>query len=89
MQVQNATSFDTYKQMIKDGVPRELARSVLPVATYTHMFTTMNLHNCFNFLRERLSPHAQYEIRVYAQAILEIIQPICPVAVEAFVESLE
>jgi thymidylate synthase (FAD) len=70
-------------------VPRELARSVLPVATYSHMFATMNLHNLFGFLRERLHKHAQYEIRVYAEEMLKLIKPIVPVAVEAFEESLK
>ena len=84
MQAQNERSFDTYNQLIDDGVPRELARTVLPVSTYSHMFATMNLHNLFRFLGERLHPHAQYEIRVYAEAILELIEPIVPVAVGEF-----
>lgn len=88
MSVHNTTSFDLYKSMLRDGVPRELARSVLPVATYSHMFATVDLHNLFHFLRLRLHTHAQYEIRVYAEAILELIEPICPVAVAAFKESL-
>ena len=88
MERQNEMSFEMYKALIADGMPRELARSVLPVGTYSHMFATMNLHNLFNFLRERLHIHAQYEIRVYAEAILELIKPIVPVAVEAFEKKL-
>lgn len=84
MRVYNGAAFDVYKKMIKEGCPRELARSVLPLATYSHMFATMNLHNLFKFLSERLHPHAQYEIRVYAEAMLELIEPIAPVAVSAF-----
>mgnify|MGYP001122503515 CR=1 FL=1 len=80
----NKQSFDTYKDMIANDMPRELARSVLPVSTYSHMFATVNLHNLFRFLGERLHPHAQYEIRVYAAAILKLIEPIAPVAVAAF-----
>lgn len=79
-------SFDNYRELIAAGVPRELARSVLPVTTYSHMFATVNLHNLFRFLSERLHPHAQYEIRVYAEAMLELIKPIAPVAVAAFEE---
>lgn len=86
---QNKYSFKMYHELIRFGCPRELARSVLPVGTYTHMFTTVNLHNLFNFLRERLHPHAQYEIRVYAEAILELIEPIVPVAVKCFEEEFE
>ena len=73
-----------YKTLIEKGCPRELARSLLPMGTYSHMFATANLHNWFRFLGERLHPHAQYEIRVYAQAILELLEPIAPVAVAAF-----
>lgn len=81
-QCENA--FHRYRLLIEAGCPRELARSVLPVATYSHMFATMNLHNLFRFLSERLHPHAQYEIRVYAEAMLLLIEPIVPVAVAAF-----
>jgi thymidylate synthase (FAD) len=76
-------AFQMYHQMLLDGVPRELARGVLPVNTYSHMFATVDLHNLANFLRLRLHEHAQYEIRVYAQAMLELIEPIVPVAVAA------
>jgi len=84
MHRQNTEAFKTYKALIEDGVPREIARSVLPLSTYSHMFATMNLHNLFRFLSERLHEHAQYEIRVYAEAMLEIIKEIVPVSVEAF-----
>ena len=70
--------------MLDDGCPREIARSVLPMGTYSHMFATMNLNNLFKFLGERMHEHAQYEIRVYANAMLELIRPIVPVAVSAF-----
>lgn len=80
----NRQCFETYRKLLGMGWPRELARSALPFGTYSHMFATMNLHNLFGFLRERLHEHAQYEIRVYAQAMLELIEPIVPVAVEAF-----
>ena len=84
----NEASFQTYHKLLAEGCPRELARSVLPVGTYSHMFATANLHNWFNFLRERLHPHAQYEIRVYAEAVLELITSIAPTAVEAFRKTL-
>ena len=73
---------------MKRGMPRELARSVLPVGTYSHMFCTVDLHNLFRFLTERLHSHAQYEIRVYAEAMLKLIEPIVPVAVKAFKDNL-
>ncbi len=76
-------AFKTYQALIAEGCPRELARGVLPVNTYSHMFATVDLHNLAHFLRLRLHPHSQYEIRVYAQAMLELIEPIVPVAVAA------
>jgi len=89
MRENNEVTFTKYKQMIADGCPRELARSILPVSTYSHMFATMNLNNLFKFLAERLHPHAQYEIRVYAEAMLELIKDVAPVAVAAFKKRYE
>jgi thymidylate synthase (FAD) len=82
----NKASFVNYKEMIAGGVPRELARSVLPVGTYSHMFATVDLHNLMHFLKLRLHSHAQYEIRVYAEAMLKLIEPIVPHSVAAFRE---
>jgi thymidylate synthase (FAD) len=48
------------------------------------MFGTVDLHNLFHFLQLRLHSHAQYEIRVYAEAMLELIEPIVPISVDAF-----
>lgn len=78
-----ADAFGWYRMMIKNGVPRELARGVLPVNTFSHMFCTVDLHNLSHFLKLRLHEHSQYEIRVYAQAMLELIEPIVPVTVAA------
>ena len=88
MRLQNKDAFSLYRSLLAEGTPRELARSVLPVSTYSHMFATVNLHNLFRFLSERLHPHAQYEIRVYAEAMLELIRPVAPVAVAAFEDGL-
>lgn len=82
----SANNFEIYHKLISLGCPRELARSVLPVGTYSHMFCTMNLLNLFKFLDLRSHAHAQYEIRVYAEALLQLIEPIVPVAVQAFKE---
>lgn len=79
-----SAAFDGYHRLLKLGVPRELARGVLPMNTYSHMFTSVDLHNLFHFLNLRLHPHAQHEIRVYAQAMLALIEPIVPVAVAAW-----
>jgi thymidylate synthase (FAD) len=86
MEAQNQLAFQSYRRMLQMGCPRELARSVLPVATYSQMFGTVNLHNLFHFLGLRTHSHAQYEIRVYALAMLELVRPVCPVAVTAWEE---
>ena len=84
MRVTNTIAFDRYRSLLGQGVPRELARSVLPLATYTHMFASVDLHNLFHFLRLRLHTHAQYEIQQYAVAILRLIYNTVPVSTKAF-----
>jgi thymidylate synthase (FAD) len=79
-------AFETYRKLLADGWPRELARSVLPVCTYSHMFATVNLLNLLKFLTLRCDGHAQYEIRVYADAMLEMIRPIVPACLAAWEE---
>jgi thymidylate synthase (FAD) len=80
----NERAFEAYKFLLEHGTPRELARSVLPVGTYTRFFATVDLHNLLHFLRLRLHEHAQYEIRVYAEAIRELITPIVPATMKCF-----
>ena len=77
-------NFWMYRKLMEDGVSRELARTVLPVATYSRMFCTVDLHNLFNFCRLRDHDHAQPEIRVYAKAMLELVEPIVPMSVDAY-----
>jgi thymidylate synthase, flavin-dependent len=81
-------AFFTYRTLLDKGCPRELARGVLPVNTYSKMFATIDLHNLLGFIRLRDHAHAQYEIQVYAQAMLELIRPIVPVSVAAFEATL-
>lgn len=80
------SAFDIYRNLLAAGWPRELARSVLPVSTYSTMFATVNLLNLFRFLTLRCDPHAQYEIRVYADAMLDLVRDVAPVAVAAWSE---
>lgn len=75
-------SFELYRKLLKLGTPREIARSILPLATFTRFFGTVNLHNLLHFLDLRLHEHAQYEIRVYAQAIQDLIGYVVPKVVE-------
>jgi thymidylate synthase (FAD) len=81
---QNELAFELYRDLLESGWPRELARTVLPLSTYSHMFVTMNLLNLLKFLTLRTHEHAQYEIRVYADAMLELIKPVVPVCVQAW-----
>ncbi len=68
------------------GITRELARMNLTLNHYTQWYWKINLHNLFHFVALRADPHAQYEIRVYADAMLEIIKAWVPFAYEAFCE---
>ena len=84
IQTQCENAFEVYHDLLAMDVPRELARSVLPVATYSHMFATVNLLNLFRFLTLRIDQHAQYEIRVYAEAMVELIRSVVPVCTKAW-----
>jgi thymidylate synthase (FAD) len=83
---QQSSAYQGYTQLIDENVARELARINLPLSTYTEWYWQIDLHNLFHFLRLRLDAHAQYEIRVYAEAMFEIAQRVCPIAAEAFDE---
>src|SRR5438128_3428337 len=80
----NEQAYALYELLISRGVPREIARGNLPMNIYTHFFTTVDLHNLFGFVGLRNHDHSQYEIRVYAEAIVSLIRPIVPVTVAAF-----
>ena len=81
-------SYDFYEHLITEGVCREQARAVLPLGIYTEFIFQMDLHNLMHFLRLRLHKGAQAEIREYAKDILRLIQPIVPITIKYFVESL-
>jgi thymidylate synthase (FAD) len=83
---QNTEAFAMYEILLGRGCPRELARSVLPVGTYSTMSATANLHNWMGFLKERLHPHAQYEIRVYAIEVFKILEELYPECMRTFTE---
>ncbi|MGV1926556.1 FAD-dependent thymidylate synthase [Agrobacterium tumefaciens] len=68
------------------GIARELARMNLTLNFYTQWYWKIDLHNLMNFLRLRADPHAQYEIRVYAEVILDIMKRWVPATYVAFVE---
>jgi len=66
------------------GLARELARMNLPVNFYTQWYWKIDLHNLMHFLSLRADPHAQYEIRAYADVMLEILKKWVPITYEAF-----
>jgi len=75
-----------YQELLDANVARELARSNLPISLYTEWYWQIDLHNLFHFLRLRLDAHAQYEIRVYAEALAQCAKAVAPIAYEAFEE---
>ena len=69
----------------RDGLARELARMNLPLSFYTQWYWKTDLHNLMHFLRLRADTHAQHEIKVYADVIIEeVMQRWVPIATEAF-----
>lgn len=82
-------AFNCYDYLSGHQWPRELARMILPVSTYSRMFTTMNLLNLLRFLKQRLHEHAQYEVRVYAEALEQLAKTIVPVTMKIWRDDLE
>ena len=84
MSHQNDEAYKLYQQLIDAGVTREQARMVLPVSLYTRVVWKCDLLNLLKMLRLRLDSHAQYEIRVFAEAIAQFVKQHCPWTWEAF-----
>lgn len=68
----------------RQGLARELARMNLPVNFYTQWYWKVDLHNLLHFLMLRADPHAQYEIRAYAEVMLETVKRWVPLTYQAF-----
>jgi len=81
-------AYDHYEAMMsqdgQQGLARELARMNLPANIYTQWYWKVDLHNLFHFLRLRADAHAQYEIRVYAETICQLVKDWVPLAYAAF-----
>jgi len=88
LKADSARAYDNYEGMIsqdgQQGLARELARMNLPTNIYTQWYWKVDLHNLFHFLRLRADAHAQYEIRVYAEAIAAVVADWVPFAYRAF-----
>lgn len=77
-------SYQYYKQLLDFGLQREIARLVLPLATYTQFIWTVNGRSLMNFLSLRADSHAQWEMQQFAIAVARIFKQLCPWTYEAF-----
>jgi thymidylate synthase (FAD) len=88
LKADSTRAYDNYEEMLsqdgKDGLARELARMNLPANIYTQWYWKVDLHNLFHFLRLRADAHAQYEIRVYADLMCNLVKDWVPFAYGAF-----
>lgn len=81
----NEQAFTLYDTLIAEhGLPKEQARSVLPVGIYTNFYWTVNGSALMNFLMLRLDAHAQKEIRLYAQEIMGLVRELAPLCFSEF-----
>ena len=77
-------SFEIYSELNRKGVARELARAILPVNLYTEWYWKNDLHNLLHFVGLRSDSHAQFEIRVFSDAMASYIKKVAPHAWEAY-----
>jgi thymidylate synthase (FAD) len=80
--------YGAYEDLLENNIARELARINLPLSLYTELYWQIDLHNLFHFLALRLDPHAQMEIRAYAEVMNTIGRKVCPIAFDAFDEHI-
>lgn len=85
-ELMNANSNGEVIDPSRKGIARELARMNLPINIYTQWYWKIDLHNLMHFLHLRADSHAQYEIRVFAQAMLDVVERWVPIAYNAFVD---
>ena len=81
-------AYQTYEKLLANGVAREVARSCLPVAYYTQFYWKQDLRNLLHFIRLRTDYHAQYEVRVVAQAFAYFVQKYCPITYKSFMNNI-
>jgi thymidylate synthase (FAD) len=81
-----AESYGRYQELLGAGVAKEVARSVLPVGLYTEFYWSVNARALMNFLSLRNAAAAQYEIRVYAEAVEQHFGQAMPVTHASFVD---
>ena len=76
-----------YKKLIELGVCREQARCILPLGLYSEVYWTVSLQAAAHFLHLRLDGHAQWEIRQYAEAVRQLIEPLFPESLKALMKA--
>ena len=81
---ESKSAFQVYDSNCDIGISRETARLVLPVNSYTQWYWKIDLHNLMHFLTLRSDPHAQYEIRAYAEVIATILERWVPITCQAW-----
>ena len=86
VEVAYKTASIAYENQVAMGVARETARGVLPVTTYTQWYWKIDLHNLLHFLTLRCDPHAQLEIRVFANVMAGMVKRIAPLSFEAWID---
>jgi thymidylate synthase (FAD) len=84
MQGGQKRAYEEYSAYVEENLAREIARINLPLSLYTEWYWQIDLHNLFRFLMLRLDPHAQKEIRLYAEVLLDITKKVAPWAAESF-----
>ena len=80
-------SFHAYEKLLSEGVAKEVARMVLPVATYSEFYATTNARALMNFINLRGDETAQWEIRQYADALEEFFQAAMPITYDHFINN--
>ena len=78
----NLLNKDEYEE--GEGLARELARTTLPLNYYTQWYWKVDLHNLMHFLKLRADSHAQYEIQIYAEKMIDVLKKWVPLTYEAF-----
>jgi thymidylate synthase (FAD) len=86
---QTELCLNAYNILLEMGIAREHARMVLPQNMYTEFYATVNLRNLLHFVKLRITLEAQWEIRQYAKAILDILEETVPICLDAFKEKYE
>jgi thymidylate synthase (FAD) len=84
LEAQCVEAFETYQELLANGVAREMARMVLPLNIYTEFRCCWDLKNLLHFITLRDDPHAQWEIQQYGIAIKTFLRQLFPWTMEAY-----